>query len=369
MFGTVLTTIFTIMHVYVFVRILTTPLITDRIHKRYIIITGVLLWALFYLGRVLGHHGAGIVAVVFELLGMNWMASLLLIFVCLLAVDLITGFGFIFPRTAQILRISALLTGVLLAVFAYIQGLRPPIVRNYELYFSELPQEIDGTVIIAIADTHIGSLIGEEWLGSRVAQIQKENPDMVLPVGDIFEGHGKPGSEKFKALKNLSAPLGVWGVLGNHDFRRHADDAAKLFEESGVKLLRNTWVEISPGFILAGVDNLSSRKRRRSQKAIDFVEHGIQKRPSGFTLFMSHTPNRIKNFSDKGIDLMLCGHTHGGQVWPFDYLVKSRYGIVEGLHNVNDMNVLVTRGAGTWGPRMRLPHPGEILRITLFCKK
>ena len=89
---------------------------------------------------------------------------------------------------------------------------------------------------------------------------------------------------------------------------------------------------------------------------------------AGATVFLSHTPWRAEEAAGAGAGLMLSGHTHGGQIWPFGYLVKNRYPLFAGRYEVNRMTVIVCRGAGAWGPRMRLWHPGEILLVTLRSK-
>ena len=88
-------------------------------------------------------------------------------------------------------------------------------------------------------------------------------------------------------------------------------------------------------------------------------------RPPGATVFLSHTPWETEKAAGAGAGLMLSGHTHGGQIWPFSYMVRLRYPLLGGRYDVNGMTVIVCRGTGTWGPRMRLWRPGEILRITL----
>ena len=91
-------------------------------------------------------------------------------------------------------------------------------------------------------------------------------------------------------------------------------------------------------------------------------------RPSGATVLLSHAPLLATMFEDKGVGLMLSGHTHGGQLWPFGYLVKRRFPLFEGRYEIGEMTAIVSRGTGTWGPRMRLWHPAEILRVTLHGK-
>jgi uncharacterized protein len=152
-------------------------------------------------------------------------------------------------------------------------------------------------------------------------------------------------------------------VLGNHESYGHIDKRKSMIEVDGFKVLVDSWVELSPGLILAGVDDLTVRKW--SGNYGDFITKTLEGRPPGATILLSHSPLDIEKVAQDGVDLMLCGHTHSGQVWPFGYLIKHRYPFFEGLYKVGKMTLIVCRGTGTWGPRMRLWEPGEILRVTL----
>lgn len=361
MFGTILISICTIMHLYVFWRVSSVPLVKRHVSGKGLIIAGIILWAVFFLGRVIGHHGTTVPAVVLEFAGMTWMAVLFLTFIPLLAIDIFTLFGFIFPRLSPSLRGWALLTGILLSIIALFQGLRAPVMEKYEVYLPGLPKSLDGTVLIAMSDTHVGSQLGRHWLSARVAQVKKEKPDLVILLGDIFEGHESPSEELIRTFKQISAPLGLWAVPGNHEF--HRGEATDLFKKAGFKLLRNQWEEVCKGLVLAGVDGLASRYRRGD--STDNITKALNGHPPGAAILLSHTPWQAERAAKAGAGLMLSGHTHGGQIWPFDYLVKSRYPLLEGRYEVEGMTVIVSRGTGTWGPRMRLWSPGEILYVTL----
>jgi len=364
MFGTVLISAITLLHVYVFWRATSVPLLNSFFPKKYIATTGILLWILFFAGRIYGHSGTGELARILEFAGMNWMAALFLIFVSLLAVDCVTGFGFILPRLAPSFRGFALAAGVILSVIALVQGLRPPVIQNYEVEMPGLPVALNGTVIIAMSDLHIGSLLNKQWLENRIIQVQAEQPDLVVLLGDIFEGHGQPLDEMLPILRRLSAPLGVWAVNGNHE--NHGHDVPSLMEDAGFQILRNRWAEVTPGLILAGVDDLTAI--RRSGKESDIVSKTLADRPPATTIFLTHTPWQYETAARAGIKLMLSGHTHEGQIWPFNYLVKHYYPLLGGRYEIDNMPVIVCRGTGTWGPRMRLWRPSEILRITLMKK-
>lgn len=364
MFGTVLTLIVTLMHLYVFRRAGSVSFLTDRISRKAIVGSGVVLWTIFLIGRFLGHGSTGFFAIALEFFGMNWMAVLFLTSVSLLAIDIFTGFGFLWPRHASWLRAWALVMGGILSVIALIQGLRPPVVRSYEVTLSALPAEMDGKALVVISDLHLGSLIGKQWLEKCVAQVQSQKPDMVILLGDIFEGHGQPVGELLPILRRLSAPLGVWTVLGNHEFHGgERQSGTSLMDEIGFHTLRNAWAEIRPGLILAGVDSPSPGQHLNQNN--DSISQALAGRPSGATILLSHTPEQVDKAEKAGVGLMLSAHTHGGQIWPFSYLVRYRYPMLGGIYRENGMTVIVCRGTGTWGPRMRLWYPNEILRITL----
>jgi predicted MPP superfamily phosphohydrolase len=351
------------MQIYVFWRGASVPFFRRPARQKALFAAGALLWAGFVFGRMQGHTGAGGFARFLELSGMDWLGTVFLLFVCVLAADAVTVFGFVLPRLAPSLRGCALLAGAAFSAFAVVQGTRPPVVQPYEVRLAGLPADLDGTVVVALSDTHLGSLLGREWLRARVAQVQAQRPDLIVLLGDIGEGHGGDREELLPLLKGFSAPLGVWAVSGNHESHggRRADGS--LLAGSGVPILHNRWAELRPGLVLAGVDDLTAY--HRSERGGDPVTQALAGRPRGATILLSHTPWEAEKAARAGAGLMLCGHTHGGQIWPFGFLVRRRYPLLEGSYDVGGMTAIVCRGTGTWGPRMRFWRPGEILRITL----
>ena len=363
MFGSILLTVITVMQIYVFQRAATVPFVKRRVSGKLLIGTGIVLWTVFFLGRFVGHGGTGTLAMTLEFLGMNWMAVVFLVTVSLLMVDIITVFGLVLSRLAPFLRGCALAAGAVLSVIALVQGLRPPVIQNYDVNLSGLPPEMDGTVIVAMSDLHVGTLIGRHWLEARVAQVAAQQPDLVVLLGDIFEGHDQPEEELIAVLRRLSAPLGVWAVLGNHEFHGRNNTGASLMNYDGIRVLNNSWAEVRPSLVLAGVDDLTTN--HRSGQGGDPVSKALAGRPPGAAVLLSHTPWHADRIAADGVGLMLSGHTHGGQIWPFGYLTQRIYPLIGGRYEVDGMTVIVCRGTGTWGPRMRLWRPGEILRVTL----
>lgn len=367
MFGIILISACTLIHIYVFWRAASVPVVDRRLPRKLLAGAGVTLWAIFFSARVVGHGGTGTLAGMLELVGMNWMAVLFLTFISLLAIDLVTVFGFLMPRRAPSLRGWALAVGGALSLIALFQGLRPPVVQSYDVTLTGLPDEMDGTVIVAMSDLHLGSQLGERWLADRVAEVKAQRPDLVVLLGDIFEGHRQPQGELLLTLGRLSAPLGVWVVPGNHEFHEGQGTSISLMEEAGLHVLRDRWAEVRPGLVLAGVDDFTALRRAADRR--DSLSQALTGRPLGATILLSHTPWQAERAASEGVGLMLSGHTHGGQVWPFGYLTRLIYPLLEGRYEEGGTTVIVCRGTGVWGPRMRLWRPGEILRVTLSGKE
>jgi len=287
----------------------------------------------------------------------------------LFLVDLATGFGRLLSRWAPALRGWAILVGGVLSVLALVQGLRVPAVNTYEVELVGLPAALDRTVLVALSDTHIGLQLGEQWFAERLEEVQKLRPDLVVFLGDIFEGHGKPPRD-IPALHRLNAPLGKWYVIGNHESHRRGEPTAtpdSPLDRAGCRRLENRWAEIAPGLVLAGVNDLTNHRRRGHDG--DPLAEALTTRPSGATILLSHTPWQTDAAARAGVGLMLSGHTHGGQIWPFGYLVRLAYPYIAGRYDIQGMTMIVSRGTGTWGPRMRLWYRGEIVKVVLRSRQ
>lgn len=359
-FGIILISVVSLMQFYVFRRAASVPFIHRNLSRKQLFGIGLFLWMMVVCSRIIDALYPGVFATVTEFIGMAWLGTLFLLLVMLLMADVVTGFGFWFKPYQLKLRGAALILGGALSAISWVQGMRAPIIQPYDVYLSELPRELDGTVMVALSDMHLGSLLGEHWLAARVAQVQAEQPDVIVLLGDIFEGHHAPEEKLLSGLAQLSAPMGVWAVLGNHESYGPHPEHTAMFKMAGAHLLRNTWVELRPGLVLAGIDNVATQA-----DSDRYVAQALKGHPATATILLSHEPILASPTARKGVDLMLSGHTHGGQIWPFGYLVRQRFSLFTGLYALTDISVIISRGTGTWGPRMRLWRPAEIVRITL----
>ncbi len=366
MFGTILIAVCTSMHVYVVWRAAVSPPIKGRIGRVWILAVALSLWLVFVLGRVYGHHGTGALAFLLEFSGMTWMGTLLLTTAALLAVDVCTGFGFLFPRIAPAARSAALFSGLAVSAIALILGNAPPVPERHEIRLKGLPAALDDTRLVAVSDLHLNSRNSDHRVDRLVEAVRSEHPDMVVFIGDMFEGHGEIGGDVAKALGKIRAPLGKWAVLGNHEAHGDPENCKRILKMAGFQVLSDEWKQAAPGLVVAGVDDI--RDGRNKEKNLSRIARSMEKRPPGATVFLSHRPVYAETAAKHGAGLMLSGHTHAGQIWPFGYLVKRRYSLFSGRYNVDGMDVVVSRGAGTWGPGMRFPRRGDILSISLRSK-
>lgn len=321
MFFAIVLTVWTVMHAYVFWRAPSIPLVRRRISPKWLWSLGLLAWSSYFVANALESVAW---TAWLQIAASDWLGILFLLFLALLCADLLTAFGFLFRRTAPIIRGWALMAGLFLAMVALIQGARAPAVSTYEVAVPGLAREFDGATIIEVSDLHLGSLTSTRWLAERLDQIEALRPDLIILAGDIVEGHGSDTARFLPALRRLSAPLGVWAVNGNHEGYGEGSEAG-LLSQAGIPLLRDRWVELRPGLVIAGVDDLT-RQRRRSGETGASVEHALAGRPANATtLFVSHTPWETQRVAAQKVAVMFSGHTHNGQIWPFTYFVRRLY--------------------------------------------
>ncbi|MCX7003886.1 MAG: metallophosphoesterase [bacterium] len=362
-FLTVVLGVWTLMHLYVFLRLAATPLVMAWLSRRGLLMLALALWASYPLARIMHAQKWELLAQPLECIGATWIGVILLLLVTMLVVDVFTAGGLLLPRLAPMLRGVAVIAGGVLAVIALVQGLRPPVVREYEVTLAGLPRARDGMVLVVASDMHLGTLIGKAWLTRLVARINGLRPDLIILDGDTIDGSIDHAEALAPVLGGLRAPLGVWAVTGNHEYYAGIERCVRLLEEAGCGVLRGRRVEIVPGLSLAGVDDLAAHRRRgMDTPAIASV---LTNHPPGAVILLSHAPVQADAAAAAGAGLMLSGHTHGGQIWPFGYLVRLNFPLLGGRYAVAGMPVIVCRGTGTWGPRMRLWRPCEMVRVTL----
>jgi len=355
------------LHLYVFWRLSSVPWIADHVSPVVLIFIGIALWLSYVVTRILDQKGLQAVIWPIEYVAANWIGLLFLMFWALLAVDLFTLGGWLFHEQAPTIRGWAVLVAVLLSVMALIQAIRPPVINSHEVELAGLPHERDGTVLLQLSDLHLGNLLGRSWLRKLVERVNRMKADIIVITGDLVDGNVGRVEPLRQVLKELRAPFGVWAVTGNHEFYAGLERSVRLLENAGFQVLRDGHRQAAQGLIIAGVDDLTARQQFGAENHA--IDKAMANRPHGGTVLLSHSPWQAERAAAFGVGLMLSGHTHKGQVWPFNYFVRMRYPLLAGRYQVNGMTAIVSRGTGTWGPRMRLWQPSEIVRVTLRAPK
>lgn len=232
-------------------------------------------------------------------------------------------------------------------------------VRELTIKTPKLPS---GRVTIAqISDLHLGAMLGGEFLDHIIAQLREARPDIIVATGDVLDGQGDNLEELAQRLLALKPPQGAYAVIGNHEYFAGLDTSLRFFRSAGFTVLRGESVQAG-GVILAGVDDPTTGEQAREISA-NTRRALAAARQNSFIVLLKHQPV-VDN--DIPFDLQLSGHVHGGQIFPFGILTLLTYGVLGGSVDLPGGRMMyVNRGAGTWGPPMRLLAPPEITLITI----
>ncbi len=223
------------------------------------------------------------------------------------------------------------------------------------------PKLASGRVTIAqISDLHLGIMLGDSFLDRVITKLRELKPDIVVATGDIVDGQGDDFEELARRLHTYVPPSGAYAVTGNHEYYAGLEHSLRFLHNAGFTVLRGESAKAG-GIVLSGVDDptaLSSEQPTMPDtgKALASVS------ANDFIVLLKHQPV----VDDTPFDLQLSGHIHGGQIFPFIYLTQLTYHVHTGLTELADgRRLYVSRGAGTWGPPLRLFAPPEIALITI----
>ena len=267
--------------------------------------------------------------------------------------------------TNPLWRLTALLPAALLVTCGMYEGLKIPEVTKYEIKFPALPSELDGFTIAHLSDIHADPFTRKEKIEKIVELTNKQNADIIVITGDFVDGKTNQRGDDLSVLKNLSAPCGVFGVPGNHEYYSGYSDWMNFLQNGGIDMLENRHIIIRKKLTLAGVTDYSAKKIRG--KRPDIIKAFAGSPEANFRILLAHQPKLAQQAAQNGINLQLSGHTHGGMIYGMDILVSMfNNGLVSGIYNINDMTLFIPNGTGIWnGFPLRLGRHSEIAIITL----
>lgn len=231
-----------------------------------------------------------------------------------------------------------------------------------------LHEDLEGFVILQLSDIHVGDTIGRRYLERIVKTCRSVDADLIAITGDLVDGDVDELRHDVAPIFELRAPHGVYFVTGNHEYYSGALTWIEHLRAHDIDVLVDEHRVISHGdatLVLGGITDHSAPsivKRHVSDPRKAFNNAPAD----GTRILLAHQPISYKKTKGLGVELQLSGHTHGGQIWPFTYLVLLQQPFISGLHRVWDSTWLyISRGTGYWGPPMRVAAPSEITVITL----
>jgi len=263
----------------------------------------------------------------------------------------------------------ALFIAVVASVYAFIEAGQ---IRSEHVVISssKLPSTISRIRIVQVSDLHIGLLLREDRLKRILEKIREAGPDILVSTGDLVDGKlnrdfGISELDPLAALlASVPAPSGKFAVIGNHEVYAGLPQAVAFSRAAGFKMLRNQSVQLTNGITISGVDDRAVNPKSLADPVVETallnsVSH------NSFHLLLKHRPEILPE-SDGRFDLQLSGHVHGGQIFPFNFLVRLKHPIPCGTTTTKAGSLIyVSRGAGTWGPPMRLFAPPEVTIIDI----
>jgi hypothetical protein len=245
------------------------------------------------------------------------------------------------------------------------QALGGPQLKRVPIALAKLDPRLAGFRIAVVSDIHLGPLAGRSHTERVVSAINGMEPDLVAIVGDLVDGSVEELGEAAAPLRDLVSKQGSFFVTGNHEYFSGAQPWLAEVSRLGVHPLRNERLTIARGgasFDLAGVNDVTGRNYGDSPDMAKALDGRDTSRP---VVMLAHQPVQAVEAAKLGVDLQLSGHTHGGQMWPFNYVVTLQQPIVSGLGEVDGMPVYVSNGAGFWGPPVRVGAPSDVTLVEL----
>lgn len=239
---------------------------------------------------------------------------------------------------------------------------------DVEVRLAKLPRALDGFTIVQLSDLHTGLTIDRAFVQRVVDRANALAPDVIALTGDLVDGPVADLRDDIAPLGSLRARHGVFAVTGNHEYYAGPDAWIAELSRLGARYLRNERVTLAPGLDLAGVDDYDAEKYadRYPGHGEDLPRATAGRDPSHALVLLAHQPRQVRKAAQHGVDLQLSGHTHGGQIWPWHFIVKLQQGgLLAGRYEHEGTQLYVTRGCGYWGPPVRLLAPLEITRVIL----
>jgi predicted MPP superfamily phosphohydrolase len=310
---------------------------------------------------------------VINTVGGYWLAAFVYLIGFVIIIDILRILGNklnVLPdflkNNAWILAVSVLLlVGTILVVGTY--NAFVPRVVSYDVNIDKKAGGMKQLKCAMISDVHLGETIGRSRLRTAVQMINSLNPDIAVIAGDLIDKETEPvkKADMLEELKGLKTRLGAYVVMGNHEYYAKAtDEITKMYEDSGLTVLRDKYVKIDDSFYLIGREDLEANIAGYNRKGLDELLDGADR--SLPLIVLDHQPRELAEPRAEGVDLELSGHTHAGQFFPISMITSSMFEEDNGYLKDGKFNLIVSCGYGTWGPTVRIGSRSEVLDINIY---
>ena len=273
------------------------------------------------------------------------------------------------PQNQQSLKYANIATGVLalcVSLFAVYEANKLPEVKEVDLTSDKLKQSLR---IVQLSDLHITRSSSEHRIQKIVDKANSLNPDVIVLTGDIIDDKASVVQEYFPILDKLKAKGGVYFVIGNHEYYNGLGQILKGLHQTKIKHLMNEGELIADKNLYIGGVPDKSAAMMNPYFSIKIEKAAKKANKQNYRVLLSHNPSIVDMITSKDFDLVLSGHTHGGQIFPFNFLAEKANKYLAGLYEVNGAHLYVSRGVGYWGPPMRFGAPAEITLIQIHPQK
>ena len=269
-------------------------------------------------------------------------------------------------RNPGALAVAAL--AALATVVGFFNARRRAKVRHIDIPIAGLPAALDGFSIVQITDLHVGPTIKRAYLERVVDAVNDLRADMIAVTGDLVDGSVRDLARHTEPLSRLSARHGAFFVTGNHEYYSGVLDWIAEFRRLGLGVLMNEHVVLRHGsaaLVVAGVTDYSAGYFHPLHRSDPVAALTGAPSDADVRVLLAHQPRSAFAAAPAGFDLQLSGHTHGGQIFPWNFLVRLQQPFTAGLHRQGRLWVYISRGTGYWGPPKRLGAPSEITYLRL----
>nr|WP_245819956.1 metallophosphoesterase [Rhodococcus yunnanensis] len=273
------------------------------------------------------------------------------------------------PFRSRVVAAAVVAVVVVLLVWGHYEAMRVPRVVRRDVIVPRLGHDLDGLRVVMITDTHYGPIDRAGWSAKVVDVVNSLDADVVCHIGDLADGSVSRREQQVEPLRHVTATLARVYVTGNHEYFGEAQAWLDHMDSIGWTALHNKHIEIQRGndtMVFAGVDDRTAAGSKEDGHGADLDRALDGVAPDLPVFLLAHQPKQIADAVRRGVDIQVSGHTHGGQIWPFEYLVRLDQPTVHGLSRHGERTQLYTsRGTGFWGPPFRVFAPSEITVLTL----